>query len=201
MTTQWRALVGVLTLLVAAGASPASAFDPNTTFAKGAFVLSAEGGYGQQMNVEGFSATSDMEFWNVGLRASLLPLGPAGPSILRGALEVGLEPFYQRYMEPEPAFWAGLAAVGRYHFLSLGRVVPYVELGIGAGGTDLNVLEIDSTFSFLIWGGLGVSVFVTDSTAIYAGYRWQHNSNGNTDVPNRGWESSVAVLGVSYYFR
>jgi lipid A 3-O-deacylase len=201
MTTHWRELLCVLTILVAGGASPASAFDSNTTFAKGAFVLSAEGGYGRQMNIEDFSQTSDIEFWNAGLRASLLPFGPTGPSILRGALEVGLEPFYQRYTEPESAFWAGLAAVFRYHFLSLGRVVPYVELGAGPGGTDLKVLEIDSTFSFLVWVGLGVSVFVTDSTAIYAGYRLQHNSNGNIDVPNRGWESSVAVLGVSYYFR
>jgi hypothetical protein len=65
----------------------------------------------------------------------------------------------------------------------------------------LKVLEIDSTFSFLLWAGLGVSVFVTDSTAVYAGYRFEHNSNGNTDQPNRGWEANVVVLSVSYYFR
>jgi len=46
-----------------------------------------------------------------------------------------------------------------------------------------------------------VSVFLSDSTAVYAGYRYEHNSNGNTDKPNRGWESNVAILGVSYYLR
>ena len=97
--------------------------------------------------------------------------------------------------------WAGLALVFRYHFLSLGRFVPYAEIGGGPGGTDLKVKEIDSDFSFLVWGGLGVSVFLTDSTAMYAGYRYEHNSNGNTDKPNRGWESHVGLVGVSYYFR
>jgi len=201
MKTHGRTVACVVVLVVVAVATPASAFDPSSTFAKGTLVISAEGGYGEQFNVEGRRVKSDIEFWNLGLRASLLPFGPTGPSILRGALEVGLEPFYQRYTEPQAAFWAGLAGVLRYHFLSLGRVVPYVELGGGAGGTDLKVNEIDSKVSFLAWVGLGASVFLTDSTAIYAGYRYEHNSNGNTDQPNRGWESNVAVLGVSYYFR
>lgn len=201
MKTDWRAIGCCVVLALAFLTSPAAAFDPSATFSKGTLVISAEGGYGRQLNVEGVRVQSDIEFWNLGLRASLLPFGPTGPGILRGAFEVGLEPLYQRYTEPESAFWAGLAAVFRYHFLSLGRVVPYVELGGGAGGTDLKVREIDSTFSFLVWAGLGVSVFLTDSTALYAGYRYEHNSNGNTDQPNRGWESNVAILGVSYYFR
>jgi opacity protein-like surface antigen len=76
-----------------------------------------------------------------------------------------------------------------------------VEVGGGAGGTDLNVREINSDFSFVLWGGVGASVFLTDTTAVYAGYRYEHNSNGNTAAPNRGLESHVAVFGVSYYVR
>ena len=79
--------------------------------------------------------------------------------------------------------------------------MPYAELAGAAGGTDLRVREIDSDLSFLLWGGVGVSVFVTDSTAVYAGYRFEHNSNGNTSQPNRGWESHVGVVGVSYYLQ
>ena len=191
----------VLLLALAAFAPPASAFDPNQTFAKGTYVISAEGGYGEQFNLEELAHESHIKFWNAGFRASILPFGPTGPSFLHGALEAGLEPLYQRYTDPAPGFWAGLALVFRYHFLSLGRFVPYAEIGGGPGGTDLKVKEIDSDFSFLVWGGLGVSVFLTDSTAMYAGYRYEHNSNGNTDQPNRGWESHVGVLGVSYYFR
>jgi lipid A 3-O-deacylase len=196
------ALVGSFLLLLAIVLAPAaSAFDANQTFARGTYVISAEGSYGEQFELESFSANSDIRFWNAGLRGSILPFGPAGPGLLRGALEVGLEPLYQRYLDPRPAFWAGLIAVFRYHFLSLGRFVPYVEAGGGPGGTDLNVLEIDSNVSFVLWGGVGASIFLTDATAVYAGYRYEHNSNANIDTPNRGVESHVAVFGMSYYFR
>ncbi len=164
-------------------------------------MISAEGSYGEQFNLEGCRDQSNIKFWNAGVRGSILPFGPEGPGLLRGVFEVGLEPLFQKYIDPRPAFWAGLVAVFRYHFLSLGRFVPYVEAGGGPGGTDLNVLEIDSTVSFVLWGGIGASVFVTDTTALYAGYRYEHNSNGNIDTPNRGWESHVAVFGMSYYFR
>jgi opacity protein-like surface antigen len=186
---------------VVAIASPARAFDPAQTFAKGTFVLSGEEGYGAQFNLEGHRSQSDLEFFNLGVRASVLPFGTSGSGPLYGALEVGLEPFYQHYTDPKPAFWAGLAAVFRYHVLGLGRIVPYAELAGAAGGTDLRVPEIDSSFSFLVWGGVGASVFLTDATAVYAGYRLEHNSNGNTSKPNRGWQSHTAVVGVSYYFR
>ena len=182
-------------------ALPASAFDASQTFAKGTYVISAEGGYGQQFDLEDFAVQSDIKFWNLGLRGSILPFGPTGPGLLHGAFEAGLEPFYQRYTDPHSAFWAGLIAVFRYHFLSLGRFVPYVEAGGGPGGTNLNVVEIDSDFSFVLWGGVGASVFLTSTTAVYAGYRYEHISNGHTATPNRGVESHVAVLGMSYYFR
>lgn len=183
-------------------AAPASAFDNTQTFAKGTYVLSVEGGRGAQFNLEGHRTESDLEFFDLGVRASLLPFerfGGDGP--LGGALEIGVEPFYQRYTGPKPAFWAGLAAVFRYHVLALGRFVPYAELAAAAGGTDLRVHEIASDFSFLLWGGVGGSVFITDSTALYAGYRYEHNSNGNAARPNRGWDSHVGVAGLSYYFR
>jgi opacity protein-like surface antigen len=191
------ALVALATL-----AAPARAFDAADTFRKGTLVLSGEGSYGEQFNLERFRVQSDIKFFNLGFRSSLLPFEPfAAGSAAHGALEIGIEPLYQRYTEPQTAFWAGVAAVFRYHFLALGRVVPYAELAAAAGGTDLHVREIDSDFSFLLFGGLGASVFVTDSTALYAGYRYEHNSNGNTATPNRGWESHVGVVGVSYYFR
>ena len=201
MTRLWRLLASTLFLGSAALVSRASAFDPNQTFAKGTFVLSAEGSYGEQFNLEGFGKWSHIRYWNAGLRASVLPFGPAGPGFIRGAFEIGLEPLYQSYLNPRDASWVGLMAVARYHFLALGRFVPYAEFGGGPGETDLNVREIDSNFSLLLWGGVGASFFVTDTAAFYAGYRYEHNSNKNTDSPNRGYESHVAVFGVSYYFR
>jgi hypothetical protein len=96
--TWFRFLASMLLLGSAVVASRASAFDANQTFAQGTFVISAEGSYGEQFNLEGFSDQSDIRFWNAGLRASMLPFGPEGPGFIRGAFELGLQPLYQRYL-------------------------------------------------------------------------------------------------------
>jgi opacity protein-like surface antigen len=201
MNTRVTSMLGAVAVGIVALAAPASAFEPEQTFRKGAFVLSAQGAYGWQFELEEGRDFSGVEFWDAGVRFSLLPFDTlAKGSAGYGAVEIGLEPFYQRYVEPRSRFWAGLAAVVRYHFLALGRVVPYVEIGGSAGGTDLELPEIRSTFAFVIFGGVGASAFVTDRLAVYGGYRWQHVSNGNTSQPNRGFESNVAVMGVSFFF-
>jgi len=202
VTIGWRALLVGLTVAVCTGAGGAAcAFDAEQAFQPGTYVVSVEGGGGSQSNLENKRDATGLDFWNAGVRLSIVPWGPVGPNILRGALEVGLEPFYQRYTDPVHAYFAGLAAVGRYHFLSLGRVVPYAEVFLAAGGTDLRVREIDSEFTFLIQGGAGLSVFLTNQLAVYAGYRFQHVSNGDTQRPNRGFESNTGVAGVSFYFK
>ena len=192
-------IIALAALLLAA--APAWAFDAEQTFKKGTFVLSGEGAYGGQVNIEGKRGETFLEFYDAGVRFSLLPFDTiAKGSFLYGALEVGLEPLYQHYTTPKQAFWLGLTAVGRYHFLGLGRVVPYLEVGGAAGGTDLEVREINSAFAFLLFGGLGASIFISNKTALYAGYRYQHVSNGNTSQPNRGFESNVGVAGISFFF-
>jgi hypothetical protein len=191
---------GVTALLMLALAPAAFAFDSTQTFHKGAFVISPEASYGQQFNLENQRVFSDIEFVNGGVRLGWLPFAPAGPGPLHGSFEVGLEPVYQRYLEPNDAFFAGLGLTLRYHFLPLGRFVPYVEGAGFAGGTDLRVREIDSDFTFMVWLGAGASFFVTDRAALYAGYRWTHVSNGNTKDPNRGFEANTAVVGMSFFF-
>jgi opacity protein-like surface antigen len=191
-------LFALLMLLVAPAAF---AFDAAATFQPRSFVISPEVGYGQQYNLENRRSFSDLEMMTVGVRFGWLPFAPAGPGPLHGSFEVGLEPFYQRYLEPHDAFFAGLGVTGRYHFLALGRFVPYLEGAAFAGGTDLKIPEIDSEFTFLLWAGAGASVFIADRTALYAGYRYQHVSNGNTKHPNRGFEAHTGVVGVSFFFK
>jgi lipid A 3-O-deacylase len=196
-----RRLVVGLVACVVLGAAPAWAFDAAQTFKQGSFVISPEAGYGEQFNMEDQRVFTGLELMNVGVRFGFLPFSPMAPGPLHGALEVGLEPLYQRYLDPVDAFFAGLGATARYHFLSLGRFVPYAEVAAFAGGTDLRTREIDSDFTFLLWAGVGASFFVTERTAIYGGYRYQHVSNGNTDQPNRGFESHTGVVGVSFFFQ
>jgi lipid A 3-O-deacylase len=191
----------VVVILMAGLTPPVLAFDADQTFARNTFVLSGETYYGHQFNPENFSQISDVQFVSVGLRFGWLPFDPVGPGPLRGSLEAGLEPIYQQYFEPKVEYFAGLAAVLRYHFLSLGRFVPYIEVAGAAGGTNLDVPEIRSNFSFLLFAGAGASFFVTDQAAVYAGYRWTHMSNGGTSSPNRGVDANTAVVGVSWFFK
>ena len=194
-----RLAAGLAALLVLSFAPAALAFDPQETFAKGTFVISPEAAYGHQANFEGKRQFSDVSFVNTGIRFGWLPFEPAGPGPLHGSLELGVEPLYQQYLHPDKSYFAGLGVTGRYHFLSLGRVVPYVEVAAFGGGTDLKVVEIRSTFTFVLWAGAGFSYFVGDRTALYAGYRWEHISNGNTDQPNRGLDNNSGVFGVSFF--
>ena len=193
--------VAVASALLLLAASPAFAFDARQTFEQGTSVLSVEAGGGSQNNLEQHRVQSDLDLWYLGIRYSLLPLAPVGPSVLHGSLEVGLEPMFQKYEGGRAAFWAGVSAHGRWHFLSLGRFVPYVEMGAGVGGTDLNAIEINSTFAVLLSAGVGASVFVADQIALYGGYRLVHVSNGHTSRLNRGFEADTGVIGVSYYFK
>jgi opacity protein-like surface antigen len=187
--------------LLCLGASPALAFDARETFKQGTTLLSVEVGGGSQNNLENHRVQSNLDLWYLGVRYSLLPLAPAGPPVLHGSLEVGLEPTFQKYEGGRDAFWAGVSAHGRWHFLSLGRFVPYAELGAGVGATDLSAIEINSDFAFLLSAGVGISVFVTDQVAIYGGYRLVHVSNGHASRLNRGFEADTGVIGVSYYFK
>lgn len=89
----------------------------------------------------------------------------------------------------------------RYHLIGFGRLVPYVEATAGAGGTNLRLKEVNSTFTFVVEAGAGLSYFVTDTVALNAGYRFQHISNGHTSSPNRGFNSDTGIGGVSFHFK
>ena len=197
---QWRwgtvAAVAVLSLV-----RPAAAFDPEATFARGTTVFGLQVGGGAANNVEGHRWVSDISFITETPRLSYLFFSPFGSGLLRSAFEPGLEGWFQQYLSPHSATAQGLKVTGRYHFIGLGRFVPYLEGTAGAGGTSLRVPEIDSTFTFVLEAGAGLSYFVTDSLALNAGYRFQHISNGHTSNPNRGFNSDSGVVGVSYHFK
>jgi opacity protein-like surface antigen len=197
---QWR-WVGVATLAMVSLVRPAAAFDPEATFARGTTIFGLQVGGGAANDIEGHHYASDISFITETPRLSYLFFSPFGSGLLRSAFEPGLEGWFQQYLSPHSATAQGLKVTGRYHLIGLGRFVPYLEGTAGAGGTSLRVPEIDSTFTFVLEAGAGLSCFVTDKLAINAGYRFQHISNGHTSTPNRGFNSDSGVVGVSYYFK
>jgi opacity protein-like surface antigen len=191
----------VTALAVLALASPVRAYDPETTFAKGTTIVGVQIGGGAANNVEGHRTVSDISFITVTPRLSHLFFAPFGSGWLRSAVEPGIEGWLQYYLSSESASAHGLKLAVRYHLIGLGRLVPYFEATAGAGGTSLRVKEIDSTFTFVLEAGAGLSYFVTETVAVNAGYRFQHISNGHTSSPNRGFNSDSGVVGVSFYFK
>jgi hypothetical protein len=195
---QW---MGVAALAVMSLVRPVAAFDPEATFARGTTIFGLQVGGGAANNIEGHRYVSDISFITETPRLSYLFFNPFGSGLLRSAFEPGLEGWFQQYLSPHSATAQGLKVTGRYHLIGLGRFVPYLEGTAGAGGTSLRVPEIDSTFTFVLEAGAGLSYFVTDKLAVNAGYRFQHISNGHTSNPNRGFNSDSGVVGVSYYFK
>ena len=200
MTRRALTALGVLVLVLLA-APVANAYDSSQTFMQGSIVVSPEVAYGAQYDFEHKPDYTGVDFAYIGVRFGYLPFKPLlADTPLHGAFEIGLEPLYQQYISPKQSYFAGLGATFRYHFLGLGRIVPYAELAGFAGGTNLKITEIRSDFSFMLYAGVGASYFMTDRAAIYTGYRYEHVSNGNTSRPNRGFENNVGVLGMSFYF-
>jgi lipid A 3-O-deacylase len=193
---------GVLTVVVAlALASPAPAFDAEATFARGTTVFGLQIGGGAANNVEGHRTVSDISFLTATPRVSHLFFSPFGRGLLRSVVEPGIEGWFQYYLSPHEATAEGLKLAMRYHLIGFGRLVPYVEGTAGAGGTSLWVSEVNSTFTFVVEAGAGLSYFLTDTVALNAGYRFQHISNGHTSNPNRGFNSDTGIGGVSFYFK
>ena len=200
MTRPALTALGALALLLTV-AAPARAYDPNQAFMQGSIVVSPEVAYGHQYDFENKFDYTGVDFAYIGVRLGYLPFKPlAAGTPVYGAFEIGVEPLYQQYISPKQSYFAGLGATFRYHFLGIGRIVPYAELAGFAGRTNLKITEIRSDFTFMLYAGAGASYFVTDRTAVYTGYRYEHVSNGNTSRPNRGFESHVGVLGMSFFF-
>ena len=179
--------------------SVAAAVDADREFGRGTTILGLQVGGGVQNNIARDPPITGISFVNVTPRLSYLPFEPFGSGVLRSAIEPGIEGWFQFYVEPRFFTAQGAKVALRYHFIGLGPVVPYLEATAGVGGTNLNVREIRSRFTFVLDGGAGVSYFVTPGVAVNLGYRMEHVSNGGTGHPNRGFNSNTGVVGVSFY--
>jgi hypothetical protein len=67
----------------------------------------------------------------------------------------------------------------------------------------LSADEIAATcdVNFILEGGPGLLIFLSDRTALTVGYRYHHVSNGSKCTPNLGLNSSLFILGLTHFFR
>lgn len=216
-----KAAMLALVFVTAFTARAAFAGDPSSTLDFDRWVISGESTvahFGSRLNDRAIQA------WNLSVRFSLLPFGITRwhrfHGIANGALEIGLEPTFERFAvrhhtstAPKAGFanYEGAGPVLRYYLLHFRyeALVPWIEAGIAPGGTDLkigrerNETRLTGPFMNRIKGGAGVSYFLSTSVAAYVGLQAQHLSNAGLNGPDRNYALNTPIsfaVGGSWFF-
>jgi opacity protein-like surface antigen len=125
-----------------------------------------------------------------------------GPDWLRGNVEVLLEPAVIHLDSDDgSATVAGVSVLGRWVFSGVGRYRPYLEAGAGVLFGEVKLRQTNCSVNYLLQVGPGVMIFLSDTTSVTVGYRFQHISNGGACDENIGINSSSVHIGVSYFFQ
>jgi hypothetical protein len=97
---------------------------------------------------------------------------------------------------------AGAGAIaGRYHLRTSGRFIPYVHGGVGFLWTSLDVVEIDRTFNFQHFVGVGWRQTRARGPRLVLELRNHHISNAGTAGDNLGVNAIVALAGAEWILR
>jgi len=202
-----RLLAGILLLAGTGGALSALAAESGEStrahFGHGKQSISLTSGYGMGLELREATVGRDVSevrfvplslIWSIGLGE---PVG--GDSWLGGAFGATVEGTV--VFNSEPDFGVGGAAVLglRYDFLAAGRLVPYLELGVGFGGIDWDLEWQDDGFIFFLQGGVGARYHVRGPWALVGSWRYQHLSNAYTHHPNKGIDASTWSIGVTRF--
>src|SRR5262249_57805751 len=123
------------------------------------------------------------------LRVGWLVTDEHGPSLLRGNLELTLEPTYIHLDSATSANLYAGALLARWLFAGNGNIRPYLQGGAGAIDGRIGLRTGDCELNFLLEGGPGLVLFISKHTAIDVGFRFHHMSNGSRCSPNFGVNS------------
>lgn len=122
-------------------------------------------------------------------------------SFLRGHPAFGIEVVpLTSFVQADKTTWAGgFNLLYEHHFAVAGRVLPIWKLGAGFLYSDKDLPEGETRHNFTLLTELGVDIMVTDSSALFIGYRFHHVSNANTGNVNPGINLHTMMFGLSLY--
>ena len=170
---------------------------------RGRQTLSLAAGFGVGLPI-GPARGSDLEDVRFG---ALLPRWSIGVSDCvgrgswyRGAVSLAIEGIVMYDFEPHSGVAGGLTPLLHYEFFRKGRLIPYVEAGVGVIFTDLDLDQQDDGLNFTPQAGLGIRYELSERTEFIVGWRFHHISNAGLRDPNTGLDSSLFLLGMSYHF-
>jgi len=119
----------------------------------------------------------------------------------RGNWEVALEAMGGEVYKGRGSYIAGGTAWMRYNFVQPNwRLVPYVQAGAGAEGTDMDQRLIGEKFNFNLDVAAGLRCFVTRNWALDFECRYQHISNAKISNHDIGINAVGPMIGLSYFF-
>jgi lipid A 3-O-deacylase len=176
----------------------------DSAFGYGKQSLGISGGYGVALPVGGTDAPEmeDIEFvyvtprWGVGITD---PLG--GRSWYRGNFEFVLEGTFLYMFEPKSGIAGGIAPGLRYNFLTGTRFIPFFYAGVGFIALDADLARQSDGLNFILQSGLGLHYFVSQRTALTGEWRFHHISNASIHDRNAGINSSLFMLGLTFFLR
>ena len=106
------------------------------------------------------------------------------------------------YWAPQPAVSAGAGAIaGRYYLRTSGSWIPYIHGGAGLLWTTLDVIEIDRTFNFQHFVGVGWRQHRPRGPRLIFELRNHHISNAGTAGDNLGVNTLVGLAGIEWIVR
>jgi len=173
-------------------------------FGYGKQSLGISGGYGLALPIGGTDAPEmeDIEFayvtprWGIGISD---PLG--GRSWYRGNFEFLLEGTFLYMFEPKSGIAGGIAPGLRYNFLTNTRFIPFFFAGVGFIALDADLARQSDGLNFILQSGVGLHYFISQQTALTGEWRFHHISNASIHDKNAGINSSLFMLGVTFFLR
>jgi lipid A 3-O-deacylase len=175
-----------------------------SAFGYGRQSLGISVGHGLALPVGGTNSPEmeDIQFvyatprWGIGISD---PLG--GRSWYRGNFELLLEGTFLYMFEPKIGIAGGIAPGFRYNFLTGTRFIPFFHAGIGFIALDADLGRQSDGLNFILQSGVGLHYFTSQSTALTGEWRFHHISNASIHDRNAGINSSLFMLGLSFFLR
>ena len=167
----------------------------------GTFELTLAGGFGESLSRNDPTVKNVTSFHLLPHLGCFVTDEIGGLRVLRGNLEILIEPTLTYLGGTSSATVAGAALVPRWIFATSPLVRPYVEIGGGIVGGQVDLRQTDCDVNFIFETGAGVMLRVGEHVALTAGARYHHLSNANRCNENAGINSIVAIIGISYFLR
>ena len=168
-------------------------------YGKKKFAITA--GYGSIIQIGGRTDDmNDLEYVYVAPRFGIGISDPLGEDTwYRGTFELISETPLLFAFEPRSGKAAGGSLLLRYNFLPESNFIPFIEAGAGIMILDFDLEGQSDGFNFSLQGGPGFHYFFREQTALTGGWRWLHISNAGFSRPNQGIDSSLFMVGVSFF--